>query len=65
MNHAHLAMQSYQLLRGKAHALLEEAFPHKKKRYAWLKRNAPSSHMSELNKEQLVALINKIEKLNF
>ena len=63
MSSARLATHSFQFLRGKAHALLEELFPNPKKRYAWLKRNAPKSHMSELNKEQLITLINKLEKL--
>lgn len=57
-----LATQSYQLLRGKAHALLEEKFPGKKKRYAWLKRNSPKMHMSEMNKAELTALIEKLSE---
>jgi hypothetical protein len=62
-NYSRLAMQSCQLLRGKAHALLEEKFPEKKKRYRWLKRNSPKMHMSQMNREQLKTLISKLETL--
>lgn len=62
-NHSQLATQSYQLLRGKAHAILEAKFPNRKKRYAWLKKNSPRQHMSEMNKGQLTALISKLETL--
>ena len=58
-----MVLGSLQFLRGKAHMLLAERFPEKKKRYAWLKRNSPGSvHMSELDREQLKEVISKLEK---
>jgi len=59
-HHAQLALWSYQYLRGKAHALLEARFPCKAKRYNWLSHNAPALHISQMTKEQIVALIKKL-----
>lgn len=60
LSQRHLASQSLQFLRGKAHALLEEKFPRKPERYAWLRRNSPKLHMSQMDREELRALIGKI-----
>ncbi|PIY95823.1 MAG: hypothetical protein COY66_05820 [Candidatus Kerfeldbacteria bacterium CG_4_10_14_0_8_um_filter_42_10] len=59
-NHAQLALSSFQYLRGKAHLLLEARFPNKLRRYSWLKKFAPAMHISQMNKEELVWLINKL-----
>jgi len=61
MSQAHLARQSLQFLRGKAHALAEEVFPDRRERYRWLVRNSPDIHMSRLSREQLLQLIAKFE----
>lgn len=61
MNHSEKALNSYQVLRGKAHQLLEEKFPDRRIRYAWLTRNFPKVHMSQMNKEELHAVIAKIQ----
>jgi len=60
-DHKIRAINSYQLLRGKAHALLEEIFPNKVERYAWLKRYAPKMHMSKCTKKELEYVIDLLE----
>lgn len=62
-NHKAKAANSYQILRGKAHALLEEIFPNPAERYAWLKRSAPKMHMSKCTKEELEEIIDLLEKV--
>lgn len=53
--------RSFQILRGKAHELLEEVFPSKPKRYAWLLRHFPKIHMSQMTKEELEKIIAFLE----
>ncbi|MEW6610676.1 MAG: hypothetical protein AB1352_03585 [Patescibacteria group bacterium] len=62
-NHKTKAANSYQLLRGKAHELLEEIFPNPAERYAWLKRYAPKMHMSKCTKEELEYIIKLLTAL--
>ena len=63
MSNADKAKKSFQILRGAAHRLLEEVFPEQHRRYAYLKHHAPKMHMSEMNKDQLMDLIRKLQAL--
>lgn len=57
-----LMQPSVTTLRYKAHKVAETVFPETKDRYRWLVRHAPSVHMSELERWQLVKLIKLLKK---